>query len=333
MSEPVISVIVPVYKVEPYLRKCLDSIAGQTYQNLEIILVNDGSPDNCGAICDEFAAQDKRVRVIHKENGGVSSARNAGLAVAMGDWIGWVDSDDWIESDMYSYMLKKAVEYGADIVACGRSEHCQGRDVVRGWGKEQVLDTQAALELLLKNDIMQSYLWDKLWRRELFDGQIFPTGRTFEDIAVMHRLFMRAQRVVCLPEIKYHYLHHKGSIVDNKSLGNLMNHFCATKLRLDEMCNQWPQFQQLLETQCVVAAIGLWCGYIRTPRVMRRELLPMLREVSAFCTPHVKRAAEDTEAGLAGRLVLKLIPHPTWWSFALAGLVSWLYERKHGSPL
>ena len=108
MSEPKISVIVPVYKVEPYLRKCLDSIVGQTYQNLEIILVDDGSPDGCGAICDEYAAQDKRVRVIHKANGGVSSARNAGLTAATGEWIGWVDSDDWIEPDMYERMLELA---------------------------------------------------------------------------------------------------------------------------------------------------------------------------------------------------------------------------------
>lgn len=333
MSEPKISVIVPVYKVEPYLRKCLDSIVGQTYQNLEIILVDDGSPDSCGAICDEYAAQDKRVQVIHKANGGVSSARNAGLAAATGEWIGWVDSDDWIEPDMYSYMLEKVREYGADIAVCSRSECCRDQNVARGWEREQMLDTEAALELLLKNDVMQSFLWDKLWRRELFDGQFFPEGRTFEDIAIMHRLFMRARRVICLPEVKYHYLQHQGSIVDSKSLENLINHFIAVKLRLDEMCSQWPQFLQLLEAQCVASAVGLWCGYFRNSREARRLAFPMLREVSAFCAPRVKRVAEAAGAGLAGRLVLKLIPYPTWWSFALAGLVSWLYERKHGSPL
>ena len=96
MKEPKISVVVPVYKVEPYLRKCLDSIVNQTYRNLEIILVDDGSPDNCGAICDEYAAGDSRIRVIHQENGGVSSARNAGLSAVTGEWVGWVDSDDWL---------------------------------------------------------------------------------------------------------------------------------------------------------------------------------------------------------------------------------------------
>jgi len=104
VPEAKISVIVPVYKVEPYLRKCLDSIVGQTHRNLEIILVDDGSPDNCGAICDEYAARDERIKVIHKENGGVASARNAGLAVASGDYIGWGGSDDWIETDMMSQL-------------------------------------------------------------------------------------------------------------------------------------------------------------------------------------------------------------------------------------
>ena len=109
-----ISVIVPVYEVEPYLRKCLDSVVNQTYQNLEIILVDDGSPDKCPAICDEYAARDERIQVIHKENGGVASARNAGLERVTGDYIGWVDSDDWIETDMFEYLLENAEKFGAE---------------------------------------------------------------------------------------------------------------------------------------------------------------------------------------------------------------------------
>ena len=117
MKNETISVIVPVYKVEPYLRECVDSIINQTYKNLEIILVDDGSPDNCGAICDEYAAKDSRVRVIHKENGGVSSARNAGIEAATGDYIGFVDSDDWIEPDMYENLLESLQRENAEIAA------------------------------------------------------------------------------------------------------------------------------------------------------------------------------------------------------------------------
>ena len=333
MSEPKISVIVPVYKVEPYLRKCLDSIVGQTYQNLEIILVDDGSPDGCGAICDEYAAQDKRVRVIHKANGGVSSARNAGLTAATGEWIGWVDSDDWIEPDMYSYMLRKAREYGADIAVCSRTEIYPDRKVVRGWDEDLFMSREDALALLLNNDTLQNYCCDKLFRAGLWERIVFPGSGTFEDMAVMYRLFERAEKTVCLPESTYNYLQRPESIVHNISLENRLNHYKAAEKRYGEMRENWPELEDLLLAQCAASAVGLWCGYVRNPREARRAALPILREVSAFCAPHMKRAAEAAEVGLAGRLVLKLIPYPTWWSFAFAGLVSWLYERKHGSPL
>ena len=119
MNEPLVSVIVPVYKVEKYLDKCVESIVGQTYKNLEIILVDDGSPDNCPAMCDKWADRDSRIKVIHKQNGGVSSARNAGIDAVQGEFIGFVDSDDWLEPDMYDCLVKNALEYNADISRCG----------------------------------------------------------------------------------------------------------------------------------------------------------------------------------------------------------------------
>ena len=117
-TNPLISVIVPVYNVEKYLGKCVDSILAQTYENLEIILVEDGTKDNSGAICDAYAAKDSRIRVIHKENGGLSSARNAGMDIARGEYFGFVDSDDWIEPKMYETLLNLAEKYHADLV-CG----------------------------------------------------------------------------------------------------------------------------------------------------------------------------------------------------------------------
>ena len=117
-SQPKISVIVPVYKVENFLDRCVESIVGQTYENLEIILVDDGSPDNCPAMCDGWAEKDSRIRVIHKENGGVSSARNAALDIATGDYIGFVDSDDWIEPEMYSSLIQQISESGKHIALC-----------------------------------------------------------------------------------------------------------------------------------------------------------------------------------------------------------------------
>jgi len=333
MNTPKISVIIPVYKVEPYLRKCLESVLGQTYKDMEIILVDDGSPDNCGAICDEYAARDTRVQVIHKANGGVSSARNAGLAAAAGEWIGWVDSDDWIEPDMYEYMLKHAMECDADIAVCGRFERYRDKCVCRGWNHEQVLDTESALELLLKNDVMQNYLCDKLWRHMLFDDIVFPEGRTFEDIAVMHRLFMRAHQVVCLPEAKYNYLQHSDSIVGNQSLENRINHYQAAKLRLNEMGSQWPQFRHLLEAQCVASSIMIWGSAYANPRAKRKEAMPVLKEISDFAKDHYRAALSYMSLGVTGRAIVRLTPYAKWWSFALARLASNIYSWKHGRPL
>lgn len=332
MENEKISVIVPIYKVEPYLRKCLDSIVNQTYKNLEIILVDDGSPDNCGMICDEYAERDNRIRVIHQKNGGVSSARNAGLKIASGDWIGWVDSDDWIESDMFAYLIENAQQYQTNIAVCSRCEHYKTHQQFRGWKEKQVLGTEDALKYLLENDLMQNYLWDKLWKRSLFDGITFPVGRTYEDIAVMHLLFERANKVICLPEWKYNYNQRADSIVDDPSLQNRINHFEAAKKRLVEMEGNWPQFLYLLEAQCIASSIVVWCSYYANPKRKRKQTLDQIKEISAFAEEH-RAARKYANAGLAGQMVVHLIPYPYWWSFAAAYLIGALYKLKHGRAL
>jgi len=333
MEDVKISIIVPIYNTEKFLSKCLDSIVGQTYQNLEIILVNDGSTDSCGDICDEYAACDNRIQVIHKLNGGVSSARNAGLAVATGEWLGWVDSDDWIEPDMYAYLLTHAKDSDADIAVCSRFERYYNRCVFRGWEREEVLNTTQAMELLLKNDIMQNYLCDKIWRHDLFNGVSFPEGHTFEDIAVMHRLFAAAERIVCLPRAMYNYFQRAGSIVDDQSLENRLNHYRAAKLRLEEMRSQWPQFLTLLEAQCVASSIMIWCSYYKNPKEERKKAYPQLVEIAKFAKQHCEDALQYMHLGITGRAVLHLTKYPTWWSFKLAGFFSWLYSLKHGRAL
>lgn len=328
-----ISVIVPVYKSEPYIRRCLDSVIGQTYRDLEIILIDDGSPDNCGAICDEYAEKDNRIKVIHKENGGVSSARNAGLAVAKGEWIGWVDSDDWIETDMYAYMIKHAAESNADIAVCSRFEEHRACRVFRGYEREEVLDTEQALKLLLKNDVMQNFLHDKLWRRELFNDLVFPERMTFEDVAVVYKLFMRAKCIICLPEAKYHYFLHQGSITADTSLQNKICYYIAAKRRYDEMRYSLPQFSDLLTAQCVVSAVSIWSSYYHNPRHVRRQFREQLREIASFCREHVREALQNMKLGPSGRAILRLTPYVSWWAFSLAAFFSRLYSIKHGRAL
>lgn len=213
MDQPKISIIVPVYKVEPYLRKCLDSIIAQTYTNLEIILVNDGSPDNCGAICDEYAAKDTRIIVIHKENGGVSSARNMGLDVATGEYIGYVDSDDWIEPDMYEYLLGLAKTHDADVAQCGFWLEEDGQSL-----EQDVFPTDTTAFSGGAGFTCED--WDKfsygpcckLYRAAAVAGVRYDTNYSYgEDFVYNIQVFLRPLKIVFGAKAKYHYLQRQGS--------------------------------------------------------------------------------------------------------------------------
>ena len=210
---PLISVIVPIYKVEPYLSKCIDSIRNSTLQDMEIILVDDGSPDRCGQICDEYAAIDSRIRVIHKENGGLSSARNAGLDIARGELIGFVDSDDWIEPDMYEFLYNNLVKEDADISVCGILNH-RGKSVnpLGDPSISAVASGHDAMQIYLMNGTIGNATWNKLYRRKMYSQVRFPVGRIFEDGFIMPSLIDSASRVVYDLTPKYHYLRRADSL-------------------------------------------------------------------------------------------------------------------------
>ena len=333
MCNAKISVIIPVYNREKSLKKCLDSVMGQTYKNLEIILVDDGSKDSSGVICDEYAAGDSRIKVIHQQNAGVAAARNAGLAMATGDYIGWVDSDDWIEPDMYEFMLDNAQKYEADIVVCSRLEQYENRSIFKGWQQTKILDTEQALGLLLQDDIIKNYLWDKLWRRELFDNIHFPDVPIFEDMAVTYKLFIQADRVVCLPEHGYNYLFHTGNLTADSSWLSCITFYFVAKKRYDELQKKFPQFADLLACECVSAAAGIWAIYYSVPYNERQIFNLQLKVIGVFCKQHYRIALQKANMGFGGRLVMRLTPYAKWWAFALTGLVNWLYKLKHGRNL
>lgn len=325
-----VSVIVPVYKVEKYLPKCVESILEQTYQNLQIILVDDGSPDCCGAMCDAYAQQDGRVEVVHKENGGLASARNAGLNVARGEWVAWVDSDDWIEKDMIQYLLEGAAQEQADIAICGRYEVYPRKKYFQGVDKITSLTSEEALHMLLdvNNRQIENFVWDKLWRRSLFSGIAFPEGKTFEDFAVTFRLIERAGSIVFLPDAKYYYLQRGGSIMKDASLTNRINRYEAAKTRYDGMIERWPQFETMLADRCIRMAVDIWSNYYRASRAERVAAKPRLREIARFVGPYVKQGFDPEVLGRAGRMMMRLLPYPYWWAFSVASLIRWLYELK-----
>lgn len=226
--DPLISVIVPVYRVEAFLPRCLDSVRNQTYRNLEILLVDDGSPDNCGKICDEYAQIDPRFRVIHKENGGLSSARNAGLDAARGALIGFVDSDDWIAPEMYEKLLSALEKWGAQLACCGRY------DVREKTGQQKIglcpktdecLSGVAFAGRIFRYDGCDSSACDKLYRRELLEGLRYPEGRVCEDMPVTYRIALKAERVALCPEPLYYYYHRQGSITQTVEITDKTFHY------------------------------------------------------------------------------------------------------------
>lgn len=210
-----ISVIVPVYKVEQYLDKCVQSIVDQTYRNLEIILVDDGSPDRCGAICDAWAEKDSRIQVIHKPNGGLSDARNAGMNVARGQYIGFVDSDDWIEPEMYELLLSHMQEDEADISACG---------VIMDWedgtpsrmltgDAEGVFTQEEGMCAIIEESVLKQPVWYKLYKKELIQDIPFAVGKYHEDVFWSYQAVGSGQRISVSAAPCYHYLQRTGSIM------------------------------------------------------------------------------------------------------------------------
>ncbi|MBQ3415456.1 MAG: glycosyltransferase family 2 protein [Clostridia bacterium] len=212
--EELISIIVPVYNVEEYIEKCVESIINQTYKNIEIILVDDGATDNSGKICDELGKRDSRIKIIHKANGGLSDARNAGLKIAKGEYIGFVDSDDYIAKDMFETLYNLNKKYNSEISIVSFYEIYKGKVIGVRDSKnlEELTKIEAIRELLIDTNI-QSYAWNKLFKKELFDGLEFPTNKNFEDIATTLLLFEKANKVVLLEDPKYYYVRRDNSIV------------------------------------------------------------------------------------------------------------------------
>ena len=215
-----ISVIVTAYNIEEYIARGVRSICGQTYRNLEIIVVDDGSTDGTGKVCDELAQEDNRVQVIHKPNGGPADARNVGAAQSTGRYIGYVDGDDWIDPDMYEMMLGALLEQQADLAVCRYRQvyktHVEDRSVDRA----VLFEGQEALQCYVEEReqySIQNAAWNKLYRREILDGASFPKGKWYEDIMFATSALARAKRCIYLDTAYYNYIiDREGSIMNTQ---------------------------------------------------------------------------------------------------------------------
>ena len=213
-----ISVIVPVYRVEATLARCVDSIIRQNYTDFEIILVDDGSPDSSGKICDELAASDSRIKVIHKENGGVSSARNAGLDIAQGDYVCFIDSDDYVADNYLELMYSAAARESADIVIGGFEYVFPDGKCIKETLPAIVHDSGSAVHGLFRESKNGLYVlaWNKLYKKELWEEERFPVGRLHEDEFVAHRLLYKSKKTVMIEDVVYYYSLNPQSIMHNR---------------------------------------------------------------------------------------------------------------------
>lgn len=213
-----LSVIVPVYNVESYLKRCVDSILEQTFEEFEVILVDDGSLDNSSEICNKYSESDKRVKVIHKKNGGLSSARNAGLNIAKGEYIAFIDSDDYVSKDMFKTMINLALSNNYDIVSCGFKrfyENSCNEPVCRGT-IYKYSNIEALSNYLLEYDNVNrkidTVVWNKIYKRELFNDITFPEGKIYEDGYVTYKLLYKANNIAHIDDELYYYFQRQDSI-------------------------------------------------------------------------------------------------------------------------
>ncbi len=277
-----ISVIIPVYKVESYLDRCVQSVLDQTYKNLEIILVDDGSPDNCLAMCDAWAEKDERIKVIHKENGGLSDARNAGMAAATGEYIAFIDSDDWIAPEMLQRLYEAMQRDNSDIAACTVQMVWEDNTPSQLLTVQMngVLDRQEAQKALLEESLFKQPVWYKLYRREIIMSIPFEVGKYHEDVYWSYQAIGNANCVSLIDYIGYSYFQRPGSIMGESYSLKRLDAIEAIERRYQYIKRYFPE----LEREAKLSVVGncIYHGQMALqylPQKDRRQAMRYLNEV------------------------------------------------------
>ena len=322
MTEPLISVIVPVYQVEPWLERCVDSIRNQTYRNLEIILVDDGSPDRCGEMCDQFAREDNRILVIHRENRGLSAARNTGLDICRGEYIGFVDSDDYIHPEMYARLYSDICSLGTKLAFCQpmmcykeKASFPPAKADVASFSKEEILEKSL-------RDIIWFSACTKLYHNSLFEGLRYPEGRTNEDYPITIRIFDRCDYVAVDYNQFYAYCKRAGRITTSSSA-----------------CNNYDQVVNAEDVLLYINNTHPNLGYLAT-RILLSACLGYLLKTDADSSNELKENRHYVFAVIRGYPEKKSHPSLSFsqrvlLSAASAGeqqyvIASWIYRKiKH----
>lgn len=279
-----ISVIIPIFNVEKYLNKCVDSVINQTYKKIEIILVDDGSPDNCPAICDEYAKNDDRVRVIHKRNGGLSDARNAGIDVCEGDYITFIDSDDYVESDLVELLYKNLVNNNCDISTCSYNIVYENEPVFETAIEDDayVYSAKDALGDLFYQKHTTTSACAKLYKKQLFDNIRYPKGKMNEDLGTTYRIFSKSNKIVVSSKKKYCYLQRHGSLIHSKFALDRMDGLAFAEDALRHVEKYYPQIIKPAQNRVFIEAIYILIALIPQRQEYTREYARCVSVVKKF---------------------------------------------------
>lgn len=294
-AEPLITIIVPVYNVEGYLKKCIESILAQTYKNLQIILVDDGSTDNSGYICEDYAQKDKRISVIHKINGGLSSARNAGIDKAEGEFISCIDSDDYVVADFILTLYQHAMNNDADMVV-GNFFYYYENEFKKSHGNGEILkicNTKEAIELIGTGKNFTGSAWGKLYKKELLANIRYPEGKLCEDQFVIYKLILLCQTVVFDSAALYGYTIRPGSIMSSSITERMLDVIDAAKQNSSIILEKFPQ----LEYICVLRQVDAYFEILN--RLTLRSLqnatfLNVVVEAREYICHNLKEIVKDT---------------------------------------
>lgn len=277
-----ISVIIPVYNVKQYLERCIESVIGQTYSNMEIIIVDDGSSDGSEVLCDRYAKVDNRIKVIHKKNGGLSDARNVGMRIATGEYIAFLDSDDWIDFDYYEVLYNKLKTTDSEIAIIGFL-WVEGDKFVKPkfYLEDQRMTSKEAISELAKDELLTSHAWNKLFKRDLFKEIDFPKGKSYEDIFIMHKIFKKAKNVVIISDYKSYYFMHDKSIIHTLSLKNKLDEFFAFKTRYEDLKSEYSDIESIMANLACDRARSVYCD-IAISKKEKKLYKGELKEVKKF---------------------------------------------------
>ncbi len=263
--QDLVSIVVPVYNVEKYLKRCIDSIINQSYNNIEILLVDDGATDSSGLICDEYEKKDSRIKTIHKKNGGLSDARNKGIDQANGKYICFVDSDDWIEKSMIYDLIKEVKKTNSDIAICGRYRSYEDRDKeiekYQKYPEKENFDNVDGLKYLMSFCGYDMSVCDKMFLTELFKEVRFPFGKTCEDSFTTYKVFSLAKRICYLDKQLYNYYYRPNSISRNSDVNETV--ITAGKEQYDFINKEFPQNINEASSFLITAYMSVYNEYIK----------------------------------------------------------------------